>query len=434
MPDTTIPRREKLCEGVFLNLISHDKTKTNHLSLNFLSDLTEERAAYGALLARVLTRGCAKYPSLNDISAHLDTCYGATLDMGVDKYGETHVLSLTCDWLKDRYAYDAMPITDTVLETARQILLYPLLKKSENGLGFDNEYVQSEKENLFDAIDAEINNKASYARKRMYQIMCEDEPFSVSVLGKKETVSAVTPQSLYAFYQSVLKHTQIEIYFAGSGIDEQKLKQTLGGFFTACARTPASLLAPVQKEVSRTVCRDETMDINQAHLVIGFRTGVRMQDAAYPAFTVFNALFGGAVSSRLFAVIREKMHLCYTVNSSPESVKGTMLVYAGIAAENKECAYKGIMEQLSALSAGDFTDKELEDARAYMISVLRGLCDSPSSLAAWYLARGIGRVDNPSPEKSMEAVLSVTRDDVIAAAGGIREACVYFLAPERRTV
>ncbi len=431
MSSSASPRSIRLCEGVCLRLIPHDKTKNNHLSIHFLSDLNKETAAYAALLARVLTRGCAAYPTLRDISARLDGCYGADIDAGVDKFGETHTLTFSCDWLKDAYSYDGMAITETVLETARQILFYPLLEKTSGSTGFLAEYVRSEKENLYDTIAAEINNKATYARKRMYEIMCEGEPFAVSILGEKDVLEAITPSALYDFYLSMLKSAQVEIYFAGSGVDEIKLQNTLRSFFEEIARDIKPLAPPMQITKNDTISRDETMDINQAHLVLGYRTGITMQQEGYAAFSVFNALFGGAVSSRLFAIIREKMHLCYTVTSSPESIKGVMLVYAGIAEENREKAHEGIRSQLSLIAKGDFTDKELEDARAYMHSVLQGLEDSPSALSTWYLVRQIAGITDASPQKSMEALQSVTRKDVMKAANSIRESCVYFLAPER---
>ena len=78
-----------------------------------------------------------------------------------------------------------------------------------------------------------------------------------------------------------------------------------------------------------------------------------------------------------------------------------------------------------------FTDKELEDARVYMYSTLQGLEDSPSSLSTWYLVRQIAGVEGACPAKNMEALQTVTRQDVMRAAKGLQEACVYFLSPER---
>ena len=378
-------RREQLADGVYLNLIAHDKTKTNHLSICFLSDLCPETAAAGSLLARVLIRGCTKYPTLRDVSRQLDACYGADLDIGVEKYGETHVMSFSCNWLKDRFAYDGMKTTQTMLEMAKQILFYPLLETKQDKLAFKEEYVKSEKENLYDAIAAEINNKASYAKKKMYEHMCKNESFSVSVMGEKETIAPITPDELYAYYVMLLKRAPVEIFFAGSG--EEDLAKTLQGFFETISRDVYTLSEPKKDIVREEVTAEETMDINQAHLVLGYRMGMNMKDKNYPAFMVFNAMFGGSVSSRLFSVIRETMHLCYTVNSAPESIKGVMMVYAGIAEENREKAYNGIQEQLKVITMGEFTDKELEDARAVLRNQLQSITDSPATLVSWYLAR-----------------------------------------------
>ena len=63
-----------------------------------------------------------------------------------------------------------------------------------------------------------------------------------------------------------------------------------------------------------------------------------MEEPDYPALYVFNELFGGSPSSRLFLNVREKHSLCYYVSSLLDIRKGLLLVSSGVQAQNIEKA------------------------------------------------------------------------------------------------
>ena len=49
----------------------------------------------------------------------------------------------------------------------------------------------------------------------------------------------------------------------------------------------------------------------------------------YAALMVFNAVYGGSVTSKLFSNVRERLSLCYYANSVIEKHKGIMVVASG---------------------------------------------------------------------------------------------------------
>jgi predicted Zn-dependent peptidase len=123
---------------------------------------------------------------------------------------------------------------------------------------FLEEYVESEKKNLCDRIEAEINNKGSYALKRLIDVMCEKESYSVSALGTVESVSAITAKSLTEFYYGELAKAPVEIFFVGT-CDEDALKAKLCEVFTPYARKAldytASTVIEEVAEIKRVVRR-----------------------------------------------------------------------------------------------------------------------------------------------------------------------------------
>ena len=78
------------------------------------------------------------------------------------------------------------------------------------------------------------------------------------------------------------------------------------------------------------------------------------------------------------------------------------------------------------MKRGDFTDEEFETARRSLISGIRQINDSPSSIEAFMFRRLLSGLSE-TPEESCEQITSVTRKDVIEAAQKVVLDTVYFL-------
>lgn len=83
--------------------------------------------------------------------------------------------------------------------------------------------------------------------------------------------------------------------------------------------------------------RVECKDIEQTHLVLGFK-GASYMDEDYYNYSVLSTIFGGGMSSRLFQEIREKRGLVYTINSFNQALKhaGVFGIYAGTTPKELE--------------------------------------------------------------------------------------------------
>ena len=173
-------------------------------------------------------------------------------------------------------------------------------------------------------------------------------------------------------------------------------------------------------------CREE-MSLSQARLVMGWRLGDSMELEDRSRVTVFNAVFGGSVTSKLFMNLREKMGLCYDISSAPDLRKGIMYVSSGISADNFETAENEIFSQLDAIKRGEITEEELESAKAVCIADTLAISDSQSALESFYLVRAVEGTDY-SPEESAELLKDVTAGDVSEAARATECDMIYLLA------
>jgi len=174
----------------------------------------------------------------------------------------------------------------------------------------------------------------------------------------------------------------------------------------------------------------EEMDVSQGKLVIGWRLGDCMEEPDAAALRVFNAMYGGDVTSKLFENVREKLSLCYFASSMVDYFKGIMLVSSGIEFEKYDEAKSEIFRQLDAIRNGEFSEEELQYARRSTASNLRAGSDSPGALESFYLGQTIGGWDW-SNEEYAALCEEVTREDVIAIAQSAVCDAVYFLRGEQ---
>ena len=417
--------RRELFPGVWLRAVHTNKFKSSYLSVTLLTPLAKETAGANALIPEVLRRGTAVHPDMEALSAALDELYGGAIEPAVRKKGETQCVGFAASFLDDAYALKG----EKILEPAADLLCELLLKPyTENGV-FSSAYTAGEKANLIDRIRAQINDKRTYAVQRLTQEMCKYEAFGVDKLGDEESVSAITPESLWQRYQELLRTARVEVYYCGSA-DPDRVAEALRA---ALDKLPVNE-DRVDPECSVRVTAgpepilvEETMDVSQGKLTMGFRTGgLTCWEEDYPALTMCNAVFGGTTLSKLFMNVREKLSLCYYASSMMEKMKGLVLVSSGIEFDKYQTALDEILAQLENIRRGEIEDWELEGARRTLISGHLSTLDDQGRQEEFWLGQAAAGLDATVEELAAQFE-TVTREQVAAAARKLELDTIYFL-------
>ncbi|MCC8122395.1 MAG: insulinase family protein [Oscillospiraceae bacterium] len=412
-----------LSQGVHLTALHTEKFKSSFLSIQLLAPLSANTASRYALLPPVLRRGTARYPDMQSLSAALDALYGGSIDPFVRKQGGTQLLSLVGTFLDDAYT-GGERLLEPFAALMGDMLLHPVLEKR----CFRPDYFESEKRNLINEIKGQVNEKRRYAKNRVIEEMCAGEPFGVHELGTAEAAGAVSLEGLCSAYRELLETAGVELFYCGSAEParvEEALRTALQDLPEGKVRyVPASPQQAGPPQAPRFV--EEKLDVTQGKLTMGFRTGVTMADAQYPALVLLNAVYGGTATSKLFMHVREELSLCYYASSSILGTTGLMLVNSGIEFAQFERAKEEILRQLQACRDGDFDADELEGARRAAVSACRSLTDSLHQLEDYWLKQVVAGGEEP-PEAFIARLEAVTRDEVIACARNIQLDTVYFL-------
>jgi len=409
----------ELQPGVTLRCFRDDRFKQGVLSIQYLRKLCPEEAALNALVPAVLLRGTKAYPDLREITLHLDDLYGASVGALVRKVGDYQTTGLSCSFMDDRFALEGDRILAPALDFLRQLLLEPVL---ENGC-FREDFLESEKRNLIQAIESQRNDKRQYAAAQLIRRMSKGDPFATPRLGDKEQVAAITAQAAYDHYRKILRESPVQIFYVGTA-EPETLAQLLRPLFIDCR----PVLLPPQTALSTPATgeHEEQMDVTQGKLGMGFVTPITLRDPGFAAMQVFNAMFGGGMTSKLFMQVREKESLCYDIGSGFHGSKGMLTVSAGIEFAQKEAVMEKIRQQLEACRKGDFTEEELLCAKQALLTQLQSTHDSPGAIENYYTSGMLSGL-NKTPAEYMALVEQVTAAQVQEAAQSLQEHTVYFL-------
>ena len=411
--------RKELMEGVSLTYLPARKFKTGLLSAHFLTPLDRGSAAVRALLPAVLRRGTVGSPDMGAISARLDRLYGAELDYTVRKKGECQCVGFVGSFIDDAYALGGEKLLEPVAELLGEMILAPVTRSGR----FLPDYVESERDNLADAIRSIRNDKRDWADLRLLQELCTGEAYGVSRLGDEKSVEKTSPQKLYAEYRRLVASAPMELFYCGSA----ELSRVEDALLNALSALPRQGVAPVPvtehhrpRQETRVV--REGMDVTQGKLGMGF--SCTSDDES--ALLLGNLLFGGSSNSKLFLNVREKLSLCYYASSLYHRQKGLITVSSGVEFADFQPAYEEILSQLQALRQGQLEPWELDAAKGVLRSAYAAMEDSQGRLENFWLGQAIeGRSD--SPEDLSQEMEETSAERIFRAMETVKLDTVYYL-------
>ncbi|MBQ8569560.1 MAG: insulinase family protein [Oscillospiraceae bacterium] len=411
-------RYEQICDGAAYTELIDPRLKTNNFYVHILEPLCEENAAANALIPIILSDSNCRYKNLTELSRKLSSLYGADVRGGVSKLADCQVVTLACGCISDKYTIDGEKIGREVLDIFIDCLTSPYL---ENGVFAEDDFALKKQE-LIDEIEAEINDKRSYALMTASKLIYDGEPCSVSVRGERSAAEQLTPESVYRRYKELLKTGRIEIIFAGNDISDENKERLFTAIRSLEREYTEKCSFERSKKKSEPVRESERMDIVQSKMVMAYKTDYDNPEA----LQLFNAVYGGTPFSKLFENVREKLSLCYYCSSGINRRKGTMIIDSGVEHGNINAAEEEIKNQLEAMCSGDFTDEAVENSRLSLINGVRGIGDNPRKTAEWYFRQCLDE-KKISPEEEMELIKAVTREDIIKAAKSLVPDTVYIL-------
>lgn len=411
----------RINDNIRLLSVNTNKFKTAALRISVCLPLTKRNYILSRLLCGMMGRGTRKYPSLELINKRLDDLYASCVSINSTVLENLIVLNISADLLDNRFVPDGTDILGEVLDVISEMIFRPALA---DGL-FPEDKLKHEKQLLKDSFLAKINDPRTYAALRSEELRRRSDENFASLEYVIKTVETVSAEELTSYYRDVLTYAPLRITYVGSESAE-KISAKLLEVFGSLSCQKKAMFTPIDTFQRQTVREDEDMHINQSRLVIGLCPAREIDKATANALSVMNAILGGTPSSKLFLNVREKLGLCYSCGSSFSTTTRYLKISAGISAANRQVTESEILRQLDEIKKGNITDAELLAARKSIEFTFDQTYDSPFGIISFYSAKEHIE-DLEAPEERKASLLSVTKEDIVAASRLLSLDSCYFL-------
>jgi predicted Zn-dependent peptidase len=238
------------------------------------------------------------------------------------------------------------------------------------------------------------------------------QPIGRSILGTPETVRAFRPDHLNAYLGARYRGPGMVLAAAG-GVDHAAIVKLAEDEFGSFQDAPAEA---AQAADYRGGERRQPRDLEQAHLILGFK-GVPYVDDRFYAAQMLASILGGGMSSRLFQEVREKRGLCYSIYAFHWTFRDTGLfgIYAATGPDEIAELPPVLTGELEAVT-GNLSEEEVARAKAQMKASLMMSLESSTARAEQIARQEIlfGRV--LPIDELLQRVEAVSVDDLKALA------------------
>ncbi len=410
--------RKYIGEGISFSTIVNPSQKTNSIYIRLVTPLNEETVSMNSILPSILSNSNSKLPTITDLEKKLASLYGAGISFNCTTIGDSQVVLLYAFCLNDRYAFDNEAVTAELTD----VLIDCLISPNVSGGGFAPDDFALKKQELIDEIEAEINEKRSFAFVRSKEMIFENEPAAMIAHGKLSQAKKLDNIACYENYKKLLSTAEIDISFVSSEENsaiEEKICNAFSKIDRADIVKNSSKPSIIKSETARLT---EHYDVAQSKLILAFKSDYEDQFV----INLLVKIYGGSPFSRLFLNVREKLSLCYYCAATGNEIKKTYFVDCGVEHENISKAEAEILRQLELLKQGEIDDEIIANTKLMLVNSIKSFSDSARSIAEWYFVQSY-KGEIFSQDEYIAKINAVTKEDLVKAANSMVLDSVYLL-------
>jgi len=350
---------------------------------------SEAEAGISHFIEHLLFKGTEKRTTAREIAEAIEGV-GGILNGGTGK-------ELTTYWCKV-----AQPHFQLALDVLVDILFHSK---------FDPQDIARERQVIIEEINMSRDSPSQRVNTLIDELLWPGYPLGREVTGNKESVAAMTRDAMLNYLQGQYLPDNTVVAIAGN-IQHQEMvaavRQATGSWAN---QQPRPGYSPYKPKEARHL-QVETRDIKQAHLCLAL-PGLSLLHPKRFTLDLLNVILGAGMSSRLFAEIRDKLGLVYSIHSYVEHFldSGSVIVYAGVEPKNLETVIKAILEQLHQLKE-QVPQSELAKAKELSKGHLILRMEDSRNVAGWLGGQEILTKHILSVEQVIAIIDAITADEL----------------------
>ena len=281
---------------------------------------------------------------------------------------------------------------------------------------FDAEELAREKEVILEEVRREQDNPGRMVSEHLFQQAFTTHTYGRPIIGFPETVTSFTRDEILAFYRRWYSPRNI-VFIAIGDFETQAMLAEIEAAFAGFEGAPAPVQEiPAEPPQQAPRLFVKAMNIQSAYLALGFHVPA-ITHADVPAIDVLTHILGGADSSRLEQVIKEKKRLVHNVYSYAFTPKdpGVLVIGATLADADVPKAIEAIRHEVERIQAEPVTSEELSRAKLNIRSNEIYEKETVGGLAS-KLAYFLATAGDPDFEKRYYAVLADVQTETVREA------------------
>lgn len=244
---------------------------------------------------------------------------------------------------------------------------------------FDQKDIDQTKGVILAALEDEKNNPDRLGWEKFDREFYGEHP--LAAVTTPQSIEAITRDDLDARRKALFARSNLTVGAAGN-IDQEEFERILDKVFGGLPAEPETE-SPSVPSLEFGVTVHQAYARPQTSITLVYPGLPSVSKDLYAANVLTN-LLGGGMTSRLFHELREKRGLTYGAGASNAFSREWGIVYVSTStrAESAQDALEMTKQIMRQAAEGEITQKEVDDAKAYLKgSVALGALDSTSQIA-----------------------------------------------------
>ena len=388
------PERVELDNGMVVLLLEDHELPIIDLQARIrIGDRLEstEKAGVTAILAESLRTGGTENLSGSDLDEYLDS-KAATIEVGIG----TASGNLNASFLSE----DAGELMSVIADVMRRPV-------------FAEDKIDVAKSQVNAAVARQNDDPQGILFREFPELVYgDDSAYSINVTY--DSVAAITRDDLVEWHQSYFAPDRIILGVVGDFDREEMLALIEQNFGDWQADAVEMADVEVGNSADPGVYYVAKEDMTQSNIAIG-HLGVTRDSPDYYAIQVFNEVFSGGFTSRLFSNVRTKKGLAYSVRGAIGSnwdYPGQFRMWMTTKTETTGAGIDALLEEVERLTTDPISDEEIALAKDSILNSFVFNSDSTAKILGQQLTYEYFGFPSDYLEQYRQGIEAVTREEV----------------------